>query len=186
MENKKLKPVVFVSSKYPGTVGTKHDNNTFQQVILLKALTITQNPVELKKMIGVRTVAEVYRTLDKIALRKEYHTALVKHGLDFDFIVKGIKELAETSYKDADKLNAYKALLKSLGMDKYDETTTGGGSWEDALLKAVEDGNSNKKLIGTSSGGTSKEVYDVKQPVIPASVRRQIDEEKQLNNSIYG
>jgi len=182
---KKLKPVVFVSSKYPGTKGTKHDNNTFQQVILLKALTVTQNPNELKKMIGVRTVAEVYRTLDKMALRKEYHTALSKHGLDFEFIVKGIKELALTSYKDADKLNAYKALLKSLGMDKYDETTSGGGSWEDTLLTALEKEDSTKQL-GAPKIGSDIELYPVKQPVIPESVRRQVDEEKQLNKSIYG
>jgi len=47
-------------------------------MLLLKALKVTQDPTELKKMIGVKTVAEVYRTLDKLSLRKEYHKALAE------------------------------------------------------------------------------------------------------------
>lgn len=193
MNNNKLKPVVFVQSTFNVSKDTKHANNKFQQTILLKALTVTQDPKELKKMIGVKTVAEVYRTLDKLALRKEYHKALADHGLDFDFIVKGMKELALNSYKDADKLNAFKALLKSLGMDKYDETTSGGGSWEDTLLAAIEKGGEKPKQISASSSSLSEdynggeiEEYDVIEPEVPISVRRQVDEEKQLNKSIYG
>lgn len=105
-------------------------------MLLLKALKVTQDPKELKRMIGVRKVADVYRTLDKLSLRKEYHKALEDKGLTFDYIVQGIKDVATGKFtKDDVKLKAFLALLKSLGMDKYEESTTGGGSWEDLLIE---------------------------------------------------
>lgn len=96
-------------------------------MLLLKALKVTQDPKELKQMIGVRTVADVYRTLDKMALRKDFHRALEAQGLSFDYILTGIKNIAEdANAKDDVKLKAYLALLKSLGMDKYEESQSGG------------------------------------------------------------
>src|SRR3990167_402298 len=114
-ERIRLKPVVYTTNTF-----RRGAQNTAQQIFLMKALQVTQDPIKLKQMMGFRTVAEVYRTLDKISMRKEYHEALARHGVSFDFIVKGIKTIAETGFKDSDKLNAHKVLLKSVGLEKYD------------------------------------------------------------------
>ena len=151
-------------------------------MFLLKALQVTQDPKKLREMIGVKTVAEVYRTLDKLAMRKEYHGALARLGISFDYIAGGIKGIADTGQKDADRLNALKTLLKSVGMENYDEVSGGNsGTWEEELLKSVE---SEKMLIG----GTDKLVipkYEVDVPKIPESAKVKQDEDAELTSSIY-
>ena len=155
----KLKPVIFVQGKY----GYNAENTT-QQIMLLRALRITQDPKKLRELIGVKTVADVYRTLDKIAMRKEYHAALAKHGLTFDYVVENIKDVIDSADKDSDKLEGLKILLKSVGMDKYEETATGGGNWEEALLKISEEARTGigpKKIIE----------YEVVEPKMPDHIR---------------
>lgn len=158
--SKKLKPVVFVQGKY-----AYNAQNTAQQIMLLKALKITQDPNKLREMIGVRTVAEVYRTLDKIAMRKEYHAALAKLGIDFEYVAKGIKKEIDTADKSADRLAALKTILKSIGLDKYEESSIGGGSWEDALLKIKNTKEEKEEPITTSVE------YKVVEPKMPEHIR---------------
>ena len=174
----KLKPVTFVSTKY-----NKHHQNTTQQIMLLSALKITQDPKKLKEMIGVRTVAEVFRTLDKMALRKEYHSALEKSGIDFGFIVDGIKTECLEADKSADRLKGYQILLKSMGMDKYDDNKTeGGGSWEDALQKVID---ANKIDGETVSDKDESGDYKVIQPVMPESVKVRKELEVKEGKGLY-
>lgn len=157
--NTKLKPVVFVQGKY-----SYSNQNTTQQIMLLKALRITQDPKKLREMIGVKTVADVYRTLDKIALRKEYHSALSKLGITFDYVAKNIKKEIDTAEKASDRLAGLNMILKSMGMDKYEESTIGGGSWEDALLQV--------RKVEESKGETPKMLeYEVVEPMMPENVR---------------
>lgn len=163
--NKKLKPVTFIEGRY-----THHGQNTTQQILLLNALKITQDPKKLREMIGVKTVAEVFRTLDKMAMRKEYHSALERRGISFDYLVDNIKSIIDSAEYDSDKLKGVQVLLKSLGMDKYEEQSMGGSNWEEIVSK-IQTGQKNS----ISSPG---EDYDVKQPVIPESVKKQKDEEK--------
>ena len=154
-----LKPVIFVQGKY----GYNAENTT-QQIMLLKALRLTQDPKKLRELIGVKTVADVYRTLDKIAMRKEYHAALAKYGLTFDYVVENIKDVIDSAEKDSDKLEGLKILLKSIGLDKYEETATGGGNWEEALLKISEEARNaigSKKIIE----------YEVVEPKMPEHIR---------------
>ena len=133
-DNKKLKPVVFIKGYY-----NYHQNNELQQNILLKALQITSNPQELKQMIGVKTVAEVYRTLDKLSIRKEYHQALMRQGLDLDTIVSGIKAEGVSSKNSGVRLKAWTTLLKSVGLDEYKEADSESSkTWEDTLREIVE------------------------------------------------
>ena len=142
--------------------------NTAQQLFLLKALQITKDPNELRKMIGVKTVAEVYRTLDKLAMRKEYHAALIRSGISLDFIVGGIKEIAVGGFKDSDKLNALKTLLTSLGMDKYEDD--GGqtrGSWEEILLEKLEE-EKKSKLLGDGKEKTDEEIEKMREEELKA------------------
>lgn len=147
-----------------------------QQIILLKALQVTQDPKKLKQMIGVRTVAEVYRTLDKMSLRREYHDALARAGFSLDMAVKGIKDIAESSEKDDTRLKAYQILLKSLGLEKYDASDIpAGGTWEEELLKSAE----QQETLPAAD-------YEVVAPEMPERMKKLREEEDALTKSIYG
>jgi hypothetical protein len=176
MEEKKLKPVTFVQGRY-----LFNRQNTYQQTLLLKALTVTQDPKKLREMIGVKAVADVYRTLDKMAMRKEYHEALARNGISFDYIIEGIKEQADNAYKPSDKLKAYQILLKSLGMEKYEENQISGGSWEDELLRItgkVENEELPKEMLAPTD-------YEVKIPEVPESVKKIKEREKEEGKNLY-
>ena len=149
-------------------------------MLLLKALKITQDPKQLKEMIGVRTVAEVYRTLDKLAMRKEYHEALSREGISFDYIIQGIKQEAESGDKSSDRLKAFQILLKSLGMEKYEDTQIAGGSWEDELLRIDAAKNEDNAVVDIAPAD-----YDVITPVLPESVRIIKEKEKKEGQSLY-
>jgi len=176
----RLRPVVYTTNHVK-----KGAQNTAQQMFLLKALQVTQDPKKLKEMIGVKTVAEVYRTLDKMAMRKEYHEALAKSGISFDFIVKGLKNIAMDGFKDADKLKALQTLLKSVGMDTYKEDSGGGsGSWEEVLLEKINE----QKELGSDMKEISDGViptYEVIKPEIPESARLMQEDEDEITSSIY-
>jgi hypothetical protein len=174
----RLRPVVYTTSYFK-----RGAQNTAQQMFLLKALQVTQDPKKLKQMIGVKTVAEVYRTLDKLAMRKEYHSALARAGISFDFIVNGIKDIATSGFKDGDRLKAYQTLLKSVGLEKYDSESAGvSGTWEEELLKSIEAQKSKELSSPTPS---EPEKYDVKFPEVPESARKAKEEEAEMTSSIY-
>lgn len=163
------------TNKYP-----RNSAQHSQQVVLLKALQVTQDPKKLKQMMGVRTVAEVYRTLDKMSLRKEYHEALARAGFSLDMAVRGIKDIAETSEKDDTRLKAYQILLKSLGLEKYDASDIpSGGTWEEELLKSL-DKNDQPALPAAEAD------YHVVEPEMPERMKKLREEEDQLTKSIYG
>ena len=170
----KLKPVVFVQGRYG-----YNNQNTTQQIMLLKALTITQDPKKLRELIGVKTVAEVFRTLDEIAMRKEYHSALAKKGITFEYIVDKIKNEIENADKASDRLEGTKILLKSIGLDKYEETAIGGGSWEEALLqiKKEEEETGKKKIAPV--------VYDVVEPLMPENIRIAKEKANKESKGLY-
>jgi len=172
----KLKPVVYTSNYFKRCY-----QNTSQQMFLLKALQITKDPKKLKELIGVKTVAEVYRTLDKMSMRKEYHDALARKGISFDYMLDGIKGIADNGEKDADRLKAFQTLLKSVGMDKYDdENSTGTGTWEEVLLQKIEE----DKVDGIEEP-KKLDKYEVKKPVMPESVRKAKEEEAKITSSVY-
>lgn len=171
---KKLKPVTFVKSTYSSS-----SQNTYQQILLLKAMSITDDPKKLRQMIGAKSVADVYRTFDKLSMRKEYHRALSKLGVDFDYIAGGIKDICDTAEKDDVRLKGYQTLLKSLGVDSYkDEDGTAQGSWEDVLLKSLE--KEEKKVLDVENKD-----YEVKMPEIPESVKEQKRLEYEAGKSLY-
>lgn len=174
--NRKLKPVVFVQGKY-----SYNAQNTTQQIMLVNALKVTQDPKKLKELIGVKTVAEVYRTLDKIAMRKEYHSALAKNGITFDYVVKGLKVEADTAEKSSDRLNAFNIILKSIGLDKYEETAIGGGGWEEVLLKIKED---VKQKEGDEADLKLVE-YTVSEPLEPEDIRLRKEKANQEAKGLY-
>lgn len=176
----KLKPVVLVRSG-----NKKNAQNTTQQIMLLNALAVTSDPKKLKDMIGVKTVAEVYRTLDKMAIRKEFHRALDRAGISFDFIVGGIRNIAASAEKDGDRLRALQLLLQTLGLDKYEDSTgAGSGSWEEQLIKAVA--KEQAKLPEGRVIAPPSADYEVVHPEIPESVKEKRESERVLTETLYG
>ena len=146
--------------------------------MLLKALQITNDPKKLRELIGVKTVAEVYRTLDKIAMRKEYHSALVRAGMTFDYVVKNIKKEIEGADKSSDRLTGLKMILQSIGLDKYNETAISGSGWEDVLLKLNEKTNEN---------GADMEIqeYEVIEPEVPEHILKAKEKAKEEGKGLY-
>lgn len=135
-------------------------------LFLLKALRVTQDPKRLAHMMGVKRVAEVYRTLDKLAIRREYHDAWVKLGINFPYILSNFKDIIDHG-KGADRVNSLKALLKSVGMDEYKESESdNSGGWEDILGKKIE----ALKELQEASPELGKD-YDVIAPSIPENAR---------------
>jgi hypothetical protein len=173
----KLRPIVYASNSFKGG-----HQNTAQQMLLLKALQVTQDPKKLREMIGVKTVAQVYQTLDKLVMRREYHQTLANLGISFDFIAGGIKSLALSADKDDVKLKAFMALLKSVGMDKYDnDSSSSSGTWEETLLKRIEEGKKEPAVPQLAASAQ----YEVKQPDIPESARKSQEEESEMTSSVY-
>jgi hypothetical protein len=173
MDNIKLKPVVFVQGEY-----AYNKQNTTQQIMLLKALRTTQDPKKLRELIGVKSVADVYRTLDKIAMRKEYHAALAKNGITFDYVVDGIKKEIDTADKASDRLAGLKMILQSIGLDKYDDTSIGGGSWEDALLKIKNDEIQKGEVVIIPE-------YTVTPPEMPEHIRLAKEKANRESKGLY-
>lgn len=203
MQNEK--PVIFVQGDFE-----KYRKNDYAQYLLLKALKdgIT-DPNELRKIIGASRIADVYRNLDKLAIRKEYHQALVDNGIDFNFITRGIKELAESGDTDKVKLASFQTLLKSIGLDKYEKQEEMSKGWEDELLEAskrnkerlqeVED----SKLDGVDKKDSSikiedpksdvkknnpieTEEYEVDVPIVPHDEKIKEEEERNFGKELYG
>jgi hypothetical protein len=170
----KLKPVIYVRGQYP----FNNIQNTTQQIMLLKALRITQDPKKLRELIGVKTVADVYRTLDKIAMRKEYHAALAESGITFDYVVKNVKGIIDGAEKDSDRLAGLNMILKSIGLDKYEESANVSGGWEDALL-ALKDGQEDKEAPLKITE------YAVTAPEMPEDVRIKKEKANAETRTLY-
>lgn len=146
------------------------------------ALQSTGDPMKLKEIIGVKTVAEVYRTLDKLTIRREFHDALTRAGITFEFLIEGIKREAIGGDKSADRLKAYEMLLKTLGLDKYDDASTGStSSWEERLLKAIEGHESALEEVVET---VPPQDYSVEVPKIPVSVQGSKKVNSEIENSI--
>ncbi len=176
MENNRLKPVVFVNSNYK-----YYKQNDYQQKLLLKAMTVTQDPKELRRMVGVKAVADVYRTLDKLSLRKSYHEALSENDVSLSSIVAGIKNLAENSNKDAVRLKAYQSILRSLGLERYEDLEDQGKNWEEVLMRVHEKNGEGKEVEEYEPAD-----YEVATPQIPESVKKSREREKKLGEALYG
>jgi hypothetical protein len=184
----KLNPVTCVQSHN----GDYFGDNPAEQTLLLQALKVAKNPEEIKKMMGFRNTKEVFRTLDKLAMRKEYHQALSDAGMDLDWLVKSIKEDAMTAKNEGVRLDAKKTILKSLGLDRYEVMDgTGGQTWEDILLEEQK----NKKLkSGTSEdvklleNGEEEEWEDLEVELkgMSEEEKKKDEEEKRVGSGLYG
>ncbi|MFA6385950.1 MAG: hypothetical protein WCW29_04365 [Candidatus Paceibacterota bacterium] len=180
------KPIIFVQGEKKFYAPGTHIQN-----IILKALSegIT-DPNELKKIAGLRTAAEVYRSLDKLAIRKEYHEALARNGISLDYIVDGIKKIIEDGSSEKVKLGALQTLLESLGLKKYEQQEESAKGWETVVLKALEkeqqDKGSAKEIIeGEEVVNGEFEEYKVIVPEEPKEETDRREEEDKLGRELY-
>lgn len=179
MKQINLKPVTFVQGKCG-----YYSQRAFQQNLLLKAMQITVDPYELRRMAGLHTVAEVYRTLDKLAIRQEYQEALAIHGLTIDNLVKGIKNALDSTKDEKVKLQIYALLLKTLGIDQYTvkDTNNDDASWE--LMKSLQKSIGEKEM--TKDYGYETKEYEVVVPSIPKEEKIKEERERETARAIYG
>jgi len=150
MEDEKkprFKPVILNEAK-----SRFYAPNLLAQNILLKGLADGITDVdELKRLAGLKSATEVYRTLDKMSIRKEYHEALGRSGIGFDYLLKNIKDIIEWSKSDSVKLQAIQTLMRSIGVDKYEDAQVQTKSWEEAVIQAVEKAEDTKRLLGDNA-----------------------------------
>jgi hypothetical protein len=184
----KKKPIVFSTNK---TV--KHSQNDLGQRLLLKAISEgVTNIDELRKIAGMKTATDVYRTLDKMALRREYHAALATNGVDFEYLVKGIKDVCDNGMSDKVRLSGYQTLLKSLGLDKYEKVEDSGKSWEESIIQLTRDNVEEGNLLAEPSEGEDDDVgdlnrmYEVEVPEMPEDEKKRRERDKELSDSFYG
>jgi len=155
--------------------------NYYVQNILIKALSegVTE-PEELRKIAHLDKVADVYRSLDKLAIRREYHDALARNGISLDYIVDNIKELAEGAKSDSTKLKSLEILLRSLGLEKYEESEVGGKGWEDIIIEAEE-----KKASDVKSKRLDVSDYTVITPETPEKEKKTRERERAMGKELY-
>lgn len=179
---KKLKPVIFVEGD-----NNFYRKNEFAQNLLLKAVSKgVTDPKELRKIAGLRSVADVYRTLDKMAIRKEYHQALSRAGMTLDYVVGEIKNIIQKTDSEPTKLKALQTVLKSIGLEKYDKQEEAGKTWEESILKAVEAEKKEKDALAIETKENDDGDYEVDAPDVPDNAKKTIEEEKKLADELYG
>lgn len=172
-----LKPVIFVQGREEF-----YRPNYYVQNILIKALSEgVTNPEELRKLAGLEKVADVYRSLDKLAIRKEYHEALARSGISLDYIVSKIKDLADNAEKDDVKLHSLQTLLKSLGLEKYEQQEGKGKSWEELIMQIEKKKEPDKKNV---LDGDAE--YEVKIPQVPEREKKVREIEESMGKELYG
>jgi len=180
----KLKPVIFIQGDVPF-----YRQNKYAQNLLIKALSNgVTDPEELRKIAKLNKVADVYRTLDKLAIRKEYHSALARAGIDLDYIVEGLKEVYTDAGSSREKLQALQTFLKSLGLDRYEKNETGGGkTWEELISDAVVKEQEKKALNKNIIEGEVEEVkkYEVVHPKTPPEEKKRQEEERDMGRELY-
>lgn len=163
----------------------KYIDNVHQQTLLLKAISGGVTDVkDLARLSGMRNATEVWRSLDRLSIRKKYHEALARSGIDLSYLVDKIKDLCENASSDNTRLKAVQVLLKSVGLDNYEDAESTGKNWEEALLSVQPaEGSGSHSLIESVK---NNEDYDVKIPEVPETVKIKQENEKKIAEELYG
>lgn len=149
--------------------------------MILKALPHTDDLDDLKKVAQFHSKTQVLRTLDKLAIRKEFHEALEKYGLDIQSIVRELKEICMNSEREDTRLRGLQTVLRAVGLEKYEVAESVKNDWEELLLKIGE--SENKQL---EPGTKAKDIiYEVTEPAIPDSAKQQLQKDRTVGGSIY-
>ncbi len=175
MKNKKH-PLIFLDN----SVRYKNSPiraNFQKQNLLLKGMLINVGDVkQAAKYAGIKTMAEAYRTLDQLSLRKSYYESLDEHNVSLDYIVKKIKDLADNADLDSVKLKALQVFLKTLGLESYSDDGLNKKGWEETLIKAIED----KEVLTIET-----QKYEVVPPKVPTVELEKRKAEDTLGKELY-
>ena len=142
-----------------------------QEAILEAVSNGITDPEQLRQLAGLPTLAAVKRTIDKLSIRREFHLALDKNQMSLEWLVKGIKDIADNG-KETNRLAAFRMLLGSMGLNKFDDIAVQGKDWEEALLKL-------SRAQDPARQGADIE-YDVKVPEMPQEMKKIRAEEKKI------
>lgn len=173
-------PIILFSDDL--TRGKSIKSNIRKENRLLKGIVIhPDNMRAAAKFAGIRTMADAYRTLDRLSLRKDYQQTLATHGVDMNFIVTELKGLAIGADLDSTRLKAIQVFLKSLGLDSYGKEEEGATGWEKTVGDLIK-----KENRQTASELLAAQVpYAVNRPVIPDSVIGERQKEDRLGKELY-
>lgn len=151
--------------------------NFDKQNLLLKGMLMNSGDLkQAAKFAGIKSMADVYRTLDRLTLRKAFYESLDNHDISLDYIVKGIKQIAEAGDLDSVKLKAFQVLLKTLGLDSYGHEEENSKGWEDTLMKSIQ--SNETPLIEAKP-------YTVSAPVTPKEEVEKRKQEDDLGKQLY-
>jgi hypothetical protein len=175
MKNKKLPLIIF-------DTGTKKNNSITpdfkKQNLLLKGMLMNAGDVkQAAKYAGIKTMAEAFRTLDQLSLRKSFYDSLDNHDITLDYIVEKIKNIVENGDLDSVKLKALQVLLKTLGLDNYSDDERGGRGWEETLIQALKNRQDTPVL--------EAKAYEVNIPLVPPTEIEKRSKENTLGKELY-
>lgn len=157
----------------------KRKTSKIQENMALKAFTETDDLEEIKQIAQLHSKNQAIRTLDKLAHRQEYHEALARHGLGLDSIVGKLRDLIYASESEKIQLGAIQTLMKSIGIDKYDDIGHEGKSWEELLLDI------HKEQSKLEERPEVVAEYEVEIPETPDKYKKMREEENELIGNIY-
>ena len=158
--------------------GKSAQANIRGQNLLLKGMMITGNMDKAADMAGIKTAVELYRTLDRLALRKGYHKALSDEGIDLQWIVQRIKGHADGPSGQV-SMQALRMLLTSLGLNQYSVEEEGQKNWEDTLLKISNEYEAKQLPASTNAP------YAVDTPKEPEKNKEMRSKEQQIGKELY-
>ena len=157
--------------------GKSAQANIRGQNLLLKGMIMTGNMDKAAELAGIKTAVELYRTFDRLALRKGYHKALDDEGVNLNWIVQRIKGHADGPSAQV-SMQALRMLLTSLGLNQYTVEEEGQKNWEDTLLKISNEYESKQLSAPTAS-------YTVNVPKEPAKNKEMRSKEQQIGKELY-
>ena len=158
-------------------IGKSAQPRIAQQNLLLKGMMLYGEEKKAAELAGIKTAVELYRTFDRIQLRKGYHQALDDEQIDFNFIASRIKKFADCNDPKA-ALPALRMLLASLGLNRYDVSEEGSKNWEDILLEVSQKYESKQLNSGAKR-------YEVNAPAKPLLVAEMEKQETELGKELY-
>ena len=159
-------------------------DDLLKQALLLNAMKVSTDPNKLKQLTGMKKVADVYSTFDRIAMHKEYANTLISAGVDMKFIVDNLKKVIEDSdVGQANKMAAIKLLMSSLGLDKRgpSDGELSSTSWEAELMKIEEEEKNNNEIVKE----LAPPEYEVDIPDVPDNVKKQKEKDDLIEKSLY-
>lgn len=200
-DSKNLKPVSIIDNKFAKafTSSWKYWDSLKDEARLVEGMVLAEWDInKAMELANIKQKATAERLLDKIATRKEF---IGKLWDKWDILKKAADRVHDLL--DNPNWKAYKAwvdmVLKFTWLDKPDEGTLSENSWEDVVKtynRGIRDGKLEKeknKAIDITPWEKENVVqweyfipeYDVEEPPIPESVKKQIEDDEKLGQSLF-